>query len=76
MLSMRTEPTLAKTLADKVLETPVEPWIAEQRAAGKSWRRIATDLRKRSGDELDLHPQTVERWLREAGIADPAKQVA
>ena len=37
--------TTTQHLADLLLGRPVEAWVSDQRAAGRSWRLVARELR-------------------------------
>lgn len=41
---------------------PVEDWIADQRDAGMSWRKVARGLYELTGGLVDVTPQTLINW--------------
>ena len=51
-----------KLLADRTVATSVDQLIADRRAAGESWRRIALDLRDLTDGQIDVTPETVRGW--------------
>lgn len=54
--------TPSMRLADILLDEPVDRWIAEQRASGLSWRRIAFALRDATDGQLEISDQTLISW--------------
>lgn len=58
-------------LADLLLGRPVLDFIAERRADGTSYRRIATDLCEATSGEIDVTDVTVRSWHL-AAIANAA----
>lgn len=55
-------PTPTRQLADTLLPGGVDQFIAERRAAGASWRRIALDLRDATKARVDVTPETLRNW--------------
>lgn len=62
MLVCVAEGSLVYRLTSILLEQPVDEWIAERRAEGMSWRRVAFTLRDITGNEIDVAPQTIVEW--------------
>lgn len=48
--------------ASHILERRVEDWIADRRAAGRTWRQIVTDLEDATGGKIRTVPETVRSW--------------
>ncbi|TFV91374.1 hypothetical protein [Blastococcus sp. CT_GayMR16] len=59
-------PTPLRRLADNLIEGGVDRFVTDRRKDGKSWRAIALDLRDTSNGQLDITPETVRGWYREA----------
>ncbi len=56
--------------ADMLLGRSVDDFIAERRANGQSYRRIAADLRDATSGEIDISDVTVRAWdLRSQDVA-------
>jgi hypothetical protein len=51
-------------LATALLGRPVTEYIATERQAGKSWRRIAQALREDTNGQVDVTPETLRTWQR------------
>lgn len=49
-------------LADLILGRPVVEFIAERKANGDSFRKIANDLRDESAGEIDVSDVTIRSW--------------
>lgn len=49
-------------LAEIILGRPVDDWIRERRATGRSWRLIARDLYEATNGQIDLTHETVRGW--------------
>lgn len=56
-------------LADTLLDGDFAKIVTQHRRAGSSWRFIAQQLRDRTGTKLDVTPETLRQWFREAGDA-------
>lgn len=54
--------TPTQKLAGTILGKPVMDWIADQRAAGESWRTIARNLHGQTGGLVDVTPETLRLW--------------
>lgn len=63
--------TPKQRLASLLLREPVDVWIKQRRAAGKSWRAISDDLRAMTKGEIDVTHQTLVIWS-EAAEAEQA----
>lgn len=48
--------------ASHLLDRRVEDWIADRRAAGRSWRQIAADLEEATGGKIRAVPESVRSW--------------
>lgn len=59
---MATRETPSQRLATLVLGQPVNAWIAAQRAAGSSWRKIADDLSASTGGQVVVTHEAVRTW--------------
>lgn len=51
-----------KRLADRLLGEPVDGFIADRRAQGESYRRIARALLEATHGEIDVTEATVRAW--------------
>lgn len=49
-------------LASFLLGRDVVDWIADRRAAGRSWRQIVTDLEEATAGHVRTAPETVRSW--------------
>lgn len=49
--------------ADELLDRPLAEYVAEQRADGVSWRRIALNLRDETDGEIDITYETLRSWF-------------
>lgn len=45
-----------------LLGRPVQTWIAEQRANGSSWRKVADDLRIATNGQIVVSHEAVRGW--------------
>lgn len=54
--------TPTQRLASLLLGRPVQHWIAEQREAGWSWRKIAHDLKVATNGQVDISHEAVRGW--------------
>jgi hypothetical protein len=54
--------TPTQRLAGLLLGRPVNQWIAERRAAGRSWRLVARDLYEATNGQIDVTHETVRVW--------------
>lgn len=54
--------TPTRQLADNILPGGVDQFIAERRARGTSWRRIALDLRDTTDGTIDVTAETIRKW--------------
>jgi hypothetical protein len=50
-------------LADILLGGKLADYVHEARAAGRSWRRIAIDLRDVTKTEIDVTHETLRSWF-------------
>lgn len=50
-------------LASILLGRPLDGWIADQRAAGRSWRLVARDLYEATNGQIDVTHETVRTWF-------------
>lgn len=57
-------------LADTLLKGQFRPFVATRRAAGLSWRRIASELRDATENEVDVTDETLRVWF--ADLKEPA----
>lgn len=55
-----------RLLADNLLSEGVDTFVSTRRAAGKSWRAVALDLRDTTKGQIDVAPETVRGWYRAA----------
>lgn len=49
-------------LAGHLLGQPVEDWITDKRAAGRSWRQIAKDISDATAGRIRPTHETVRSW--------------
>jgi hypothetical protein len=54
-------PTTTQRLADVLLDGRLKEYVAERRAANRSWRLIARDLYEHTG--VDVTYETLRRWF-------------
>lgn len=54
--------TTKADFASHILGRDVLDWIADRRAAGRSWRQIVTDLEEATGGVVSAVPETVRSW--------------
>jgi len=59
--SAQTGPSATYRLADHLLHGQLEAYVRERREAGKSWRRIALNLRDEVG--VDVAHETLRNWF-------------
>lgn len=50
-------------LADLLLDGNLAGYVHEARSAGKSWRRIAIDLRDLTKTQVDVTHETLRSWF-------------
>lgn len=50
--------------ASHLLRRPVTDWIADRRAAGRSWRQIVVDLDVATGGVIRAAPESVRSWAQ------------
>jgi hypothetical protein len=55
--------TPRQALASHILKRPVAEYLAEQRAAGLSWRRVAYELHRDTKGKVDISAQALRKWL-------------
>lgn len=48
--------------ASHVLGRPIEEWLADRRAEGRTWRQIVEDLKSATGGKIRTSPETVRSW--------------
>jgi len=53
-------------LAGLLLDRPIGEYIAERRAANRSWRLIARDLMNDTDGKIDVTEATLRNWFGEA----------
>lgn len=63
---MTVQATPTQRLATLLLGQPVQGWIATQRQAGSSWRKIADDLKTATNGQIDISYEAVRGWHDEA----------
>lgn len=61
-VSAVTRLTSHQRLAEALLGQPLATWVAERRAAGKSWRKIAADLSVSTGGAARISRETLRSW--------------
>jgi hypothetical protein len=59
-------PTAKQELATLYLKRPVDEWIALRRDEGLSWRRIAAALLRETRLRVDVTPETLRQWAKDA----------
>lgn len=57
---METTPT--QRLAEVLLDVPLERFVADRRAARRSWRLIARDLNEATQGQVDVTHETLRLW--------------
>lgn len=59
-------------LADALLgdDGPLESYVAQRRAAGRSWRLVARDLYEKV--DVDLTPEILRRWFSDESSSEMA----
>jgi len=60
--------TTTQKLASALLGRPVLEWVAEQREAGWTWRKIAEDLKTATDGQVDITAEALRLWLM-AGVS-------
>jgi len=55
--------TAKQRLADLVLGRPLAEFVAERRADGTAWRRIAQDLTDATDGSLDISGESLRSWF-------------
>jgi hypothetical protein len=50
-------------LANVLLDGQFSEWVAERRAAGRSWRRIALELYEVSDQRINVTHETLRNWF-------------
>ena len=50
-------------MASLLLGKPVDVWIRERRAAGRSWRLVSRDLYEATGGQVDVTHEALRRWI-------------
>lgn len=53
-------------LADHLLPGGLADFVTSRRDAGKSWRRIALELRDATGTVVDVTHETLRSWFLDA----------
>lgn len=67
--------TTTRRLADVLLHGKLDEYVADRRAAGKSWRRITLDLR--DDIQVDVTHNTLRSWYPDApSVAGDSEPVA
>lgn len=54
-----------QSLAETILGEPLEAWLTVRSEAGSSLRTIATELRRATGDKVDVTAETIRKWLKD-----------
>lgn len=62
--------TATRRLADTLLDGKLDQYVAERRAAGRSWRLITRDLL--DDVEVDVTERTLRSWYPELADAEAA----
>jgi hypothetical protein len=52
-------------LAGMLLGKPVKDYIAERRAAGRSWRLVSRDLYEATNGQIDITGEAARLWAME-----------
>lgn len=65
-----TRRTPTQYLASDALGQDVIAWAAEVRAAGASWRLIASELRERTDGRVDVTGESIRLWVTGAAEAE------
>ena len=60
--------TLTQKRASHLLGRPVLEWVAEQREAGWTYRKIAEDLKAATDGQVDITAEALRLWLM-AGVS-------
>ena len=60
--------TLTQKRASHLLGRPVLEWVAEQREAGWTYRKIAEDLKTATDGQVDITAEALRLWLM-AGVS-------
>jgi hypothetical protein len=71
-----TSATPTRRLLELALGEPLDTWVATRRAAGKSWRSIASDLRERTGGEIAVNRETLRGWFGDGEVVRPLEATA
>ena len=54
--------TSTQRLAEILLGQPLRKWIADRRAAGLSYDRIAVELHDRTGGQVSVSGEAIRQW--------------
>jgi hypothetical protein len=57
--------SVARLIAEQHLDRPVLDWLAEQRAANRSFRLIARDLFDLTAGQVDVTGETIRLWAKD-----------
>lgn len=55
--------TATAKLADHLLPGGLTKYVADRRSAGRSWRRIALDIRDDTGQQIDVTHEALRSWF-------------
>lgn len=56
-------------LADMLLPEGLPSFVAERRAAGRSWRRLARDIYDATDQRIDVSFETLRGWFSDEAVA-------
>jgi len=63
-------------LAGMILGKPVKHYIADRRAAGRSWRLIARDLYEATNGQIDITGEAARLWASDQDDPNHGRQTA
>jgi hypothetical protein len=56
---------------EALLGQPLQDWVIARRAAGRTWKSIATDLAEVTEGQCDLNKETLRAWYAEVDPSVP-----
>ena len=57
--------TPTQKLASMLLGQPVQQWLRDRYATGRSWRLVARDLYETTNGQIDITHEAARKWANE-----------